>query len=211
VFVLSRADEIIVSPLFHALWMLCGLGTVVFAASIQQSRYNLGVMFASFIATAIWIGPNRIPELTWVAVLTGGIAVARLSKPAWMLPAALASGALAGVLAGLFQTQSIPRAASWLIPAVILVLTLVSARHLPDFAPRPMRDHALTGLAAWGLVLAAAPTISAGWKSARALNVVEKVNPNAAMPGWVALLGSACLAMGAVWAIFDSYRTKRRN
>jgi hypothetical protein len=191
---------------FHGLWLLCGLGAAVFAASIRQSWYNLATVGCGFLITAIEIDPSHLPEPVWVGASTAGLALLVLAKPSWAFLAALGSGALAGTLSALLQAQFMPRAAACLLVAVVVLLSLILASERPDFAPLPMREEAMLVLATLGLLLAIAPALVQGWQSALALNIAEKGGSDRAFPLWVIALGAGSALVGAFSAIRHSRR-----
>jgi hypothetical protein len=187
-----------VSPIFHALWLLCGLGAVVFASLFRASWFNLAGIACGFLVAAVGTTPTRIPEPAWIGILTMAVVILMLARPSWSLPAAAMSGILAGCLATLLRAQSVPSTIAWLLGVAILVPALWISARRKDFAPTSIRDVALLAIAIWSILLAAAPAISAGWQSAAALNVSDKSATQNSMPAWVLLLGIASLAIGGL-------------
>ncbi len=189
--------------LFHALWLLCGLGAAVFAVSVRQSWYNLATMCCGFLAATIGIDSRHVPEAVWIGVATAAVAVSLLTRPSWALPAAFATGALAGTLSALLEAQAMPRAFACAIAAALVLLSLMASEG-PEFAPSAMREEALFLIATLGLLVAIASPVTSGWQSALALNIVDKSNAARGIPMWVIVLGGGSAMAGALSAFRHS-------
>ena len=82
------------TPFFHALWLLCAVGSVILAA--EGTKRSIGGVAVGFVAAAILIRPDKLPDIAWIAGLTALAAALQLFRPALADLAAVFGGALAG-------------------------------------------------------------------------------------------------------------------
>lgn len=195
-----------IGPLYVAVWLACGLGAAVVAASFPQSRYTRAAAIVGFVVAARTgsLAPAAVGAL--IAIVAGLI----LAEHTWPLFSALSSGALGGVLCAQLRLQMVPAAAAWILSASVFLAALILASAHSRFTTEGMIEEALLAIAALGLLIAAVPGIAAGWKSALALNIVDKNGGSGAIPLWVLMSVSGACAAGTAWALFRA-RAPRRS
>ena len=184
--------------LFHALALLCALGSVAFATVATGRWYVVSGLPVGFVVAIVWIGPEQQPDPAW---LGGTVALVTGAALAWsgLLMRALtgiAGGALAGVWGGLLQKQGLPAA-----PALVLAASLPSAAvfltaRRPTFATNSLKEEALLAMCGLGLVVAVGPTVSAGWGSAGALNLDPGGGVRQVVETWVMLMSGVSIVLG---------------
>jgi hypothetical protein len=89
-----------------------------------------------------------------------------------------------------------------LSPAALLVVAAGFGMSRPKFAPAAIRDDGLILIAAMGLLLAVAPGLAEGWRSAVTLNVGERGASSQAVPVWVLVMGGASLGLGGAYSVW---------
>jgi len=110
---------------FHALWLLCGLGTAACASAAVV--YATGALRAlPWIAIALGFAGGMYAreasgsiDASWVGGLTAAVAALELIRPGHYLVTGAAAGALAALWAGLLQTQGVPALVASATTAVI--------------------------------------------------------------------------------------------
>lgn len=189
--------------LFHALWMLCALGTTVFATASTRTRLALPALMLGFLVSAVWVRPERLPDAVWVGGLVALVAVLQLVRPdrADVLTM-ISSGVLAGVWISLLEIQGLPRALAWAIGGALPVVSAALTARRPAFAPAALREEALLVVLALGAVVATVPSVLEGWRSAVALNVTDKSGPNALVPMWTLWFLGTSVALGGVYSLW---------
>lgn len=180
--------------LIHALGLLCALAAATFAAVPVGSHPGRvwPAAAAGFIGASVWLRP----EPTSVGLLIAVVAGVQLVWPkrGWLL---IASGPVAGLWASLLSSQGLPTLAAWALAAgSTLASAWLSARR-PEFAPTVLREEALLTICGLGLVVATGPTVSAGWGSARVMNLDPVGGVRQALGRWVFVLGGTSLVLGA--------------
>jgi hypothetical protein len=189
---------------FHALWMLCALGTVVYSAAAARRARDLTALAIGFVVATIVTSPQRLPDPAWVGVLSAGIAMVALFRPRFAVLAAAWGGALGGMLTALTEVQGLHPAAS-VGPVVVLVVTVVWLTRLrPTFAPDVLRDEALMAVCLLGLLVAIVPGVIDGWQAAANLTI-EPATPGPAtpIPAWTLTLVGTATALGAVYSLWS--------
>jgi hypothetical protein len=156
---------------FHALWMLCALGSVVFAAAAGRSVGHALALAAGVAAGAAFIARIGLPDPAWVGSLAVGAIAIYLFRPRYALVSAFFGGTLAGLLSGLLQEQGLPFPAAVLIACALIGASAWLARTRPRFAPALLLDEGLLAVAVIGVVTAALPSILDGWQAAGNLAV----------------------------------------
>jgi len=189
---------------FHALWMLCALGAVVHAATAAHRVRDLTALAVGFVLATIAASPQRLPDATWVGVLSAAVAIAVVFRPRFAVLAAAWGGALGGMLTALTEVQGVPAAAS-VGPVAVLIATVVWLTRLrPSFAPDSLRDEALLAITLLGLVVSIMPGVIDGWQAAAALTIEPATTgPATPIPAWtIALVGTAT-ALGALYSMWS--------
>ena len=188
---------------FHALWMLCALGTVVFAAAASSRTSHRLTMAAGFAAAASYASPDRLPDPVWVAALVATGAAIFLFRPRYAIVSALIGGAVGGLWTGLLEVQGLP----WLFAAFGALAALASsawlATHRPRYAPESLRDEGLLIIALVALAVAVLPGIQDGWQAAGNLTMAAERPPQAAIPLWTLALLLVSTLLGALYSFWS--------
>ena len=178
----------------QALGILCGLACVVLATVASDRRFAVVAMTVSFVAAALWMG-RRPPDAAWAGLLAVAMAALGLVRPRQRIILAVGAGVFGALWATFLRTQGAPLVVAWSIAAALLGIAAVASRR-PGFAGQSMREEALLLVCCFGLVVALAPELVAGWHSAAALNAVSV--PSRAIEGWVLLVGAASIVAGGL-------------
>jgi hypothetical protein len=185
---------------FHALAMLCSLGSVVFAAGAGWRGYVALVIGCS--AAVVGTSLGRLPDPVWVGGATAAVAVVALVRPRQELVLAAAAGVLAGLWLSMLRAAGLPWAAAAPVAVVPLVVSAVCSRRNPRFAPPMVREEALLVVVVLAVVVAVAPAVAAGWQSATALNLQQKEVPSQAVPAWTLFLTLGSAVIGGLYAVW---------
>ena len=188
------------TPFFHALWLLCAVGSVIFAA--QDTRRSVFGLALGFAAAAGWVHPGRLPDVAWIAGLTALAAGLALFRPALIDLGSVWGGALAGILVSLLRVEGIPAVPALIVSAALPSVSAFLALRRSDFAPLAMREEALLLLLALGAGAAMAPSILAGWQSAGALNMSLGQAAHNSIPVWVVSIGGMSVALGGLFSLW---------
>jgi hypothetical protein len=188
------------------LWLLCGLGTAVFAAIHPLSRRHLAVAVAAYGVAAWWtvmLSPPSASPLGSIVALGAALSLTRTPKPVYL--AALA-GLLAGAWVGVATAARVPLAAAAVAAAIVPFASAMLRARAPQFAPREMREDALIFMVCFGLIVAAAPTVAEGWRAAGNLKLQSADSRPVAfavMPTWTLVLSSAALMCGGLYSLWS--------
>jgi hypothetical protein len=180
-----------------ALGILCGLACVVLATAASDHRFGVVAMSVCFVVTALWIG-QRPPDPAWAGLLVVAMAALGLARPRQRTLLAAGAGVFAALWASFLHEQGAPLIVSWSIAAALLGITVVASRR-PDFAGHSIREEALLLICCFGLLVALAPELVAGWHSATTLNAASV--QSRAIEGWVLLVGAASIVAGSLSAL----------
>lgn len=179
----------------HSVTLLCALGTAIFGTAV--SGWVGIIAFAGGFAGAVrWL----VPEPAWLATGVALMAAACLADSRVKPLAAVMAGLLAGTWASLLVETGLPLIAALSVtigPAVVSAWFTASRR---EFAPAAIRDEALAILGVGGVLVAIAPDVLAGWRSAAVLNIEPGAGARGvgAVHEWVwAVTGLAAVAGGA--------------
>ena len=96
----------------------------------------------------------------------------------------------------MLSSQGFPTLAAWTLGAGLILAAAWLAARRPDFAPTVLREEALLAICGLSLLVATGPTISAGWGSARVMNLDPAGGVHQALGLWVFALGGASIAVG---------------
>lgn len=187
--------------LFHALSMLCGLGTATFATSATGWRTASGLTLG-FAAAAVLIRPERLPNPVWTGGLVALAAILQLVRPGVRPLTAASGGALAGLWSSILRMQGLPPAPALILAAALPAISAILTARRPAFAPVTLREEALVVVLLLGLAVAMAPEVSAGWRSALALNLEEKNSVGQIVPAWVLFLSAVSAALGGLYSLW---------
>jgi hypothetical protein len=187
---------------FHALWMLTGVGTVVFATlagSTRRARAATAFAFAAAAIAGAWFGPP--PGEAAGLVIAGG-AVTMLLRPRFTPAAPLFGGGLAGLWAVMLAAQDVPLAVAAPIAAVWPLAAAWWAR-TPSFAPARLRDEALIAVTIFGAATAIVPGVQEGWRAAVNLSMQSPSEAPLPLPAWTLGVGATALALGGLYSLWS--------
>ena len=187
---------------FHLVWMLCGLGTVVFAAAAaRDGRRSLG-LGAGFVAGVV-LARSGPPDPS----LAGGLALAAVAillfKPHYGIAATALGGTLAGLWSALLQGQGLPFIAAPLVVAALIAVSVWLGRSRPVFAPDRLVDEGLLAVGALAIVAVTLPSILDGWQTAVALAATSTRPATVDLPLWTAALILTCTSLGGLYAAWS--------
>ena len=189
---------------FHALWMLCALGTVVHSAAASRRARDVIALAAGFVIATGVTSPQRLPDPTWVGVFSAGAAIVVLVRPRFAVVAAAWGGALGGMLTAMTEVQGLHSAASAGPIVVLMATTVWLARLRPAFAPDALRDEALLAVCLLGLVVGVVPGVIDGWQAAANLTIEPAApGPSTPIPTWTLALVGTATALGAVYSLWS--------
>jgi hypothetical protein len=196
-----------VNLFFHGLWILSGVGAVVFAAAANPTSgwptsvglASVGLGFAIGMAT---IRPDRVPDPVWVGAAAALVAALLLFKPRTRLVACAYGGFLAALWSVLMHIQGTPLVIAIGLAAAVPALSAILAIKRPVFAPDHLREEAFLVVLVLGLAVSMAPGVSAGWQSAVALNLEEKRTAIQAVPGWTIVTMLVAASLGGVYSLW---------
>jgi hypothetical protein len=182
------------------LWLLCGIGAVVFSTSGPSIR-QVAATACAFAATSWLLRGGAVPDAASVAGLAAIVAGLRVYRPAWVTLASLCGGMLAGVLAALLESQGIAPLAALLCGAALPAASIALSARKPGFAPGTILEEGTLVVLVLGLAAAVGPAILDGWQSARVLNSASGA-ANQALPGWVLSMAVVSLFLGGAWSLW---------
>lgn len=179
--------------LIHALGLLCALAATTFAVVPIGSHPGRvwPAAAAGFVGASMWLRPEPTSIGLLIAVAAGTQLV--WPKRGWLL---VGSGLVAGLWTSLLRSQGLPTLAAWTLAAGLILAAAWLAARRPDFAPTVLREEALLAICGLGLVVATGSTISAGWGSARVLNLDPAGGVRQALGLWVFGLGGVSILLG---------------
>ncbi|HEY1240281.1 MAG TPA: hypothetical protein VGF16_06970 [Bryobacteraceae bacterium] len=189
------------APYTQGFWLFCGLGACVFAALATNWR-RVVFLTAGFIAATAWVRLGRMPDPAWMEGLAVCIVILIFMRPKFVWVAIVFGGILASLLGSLLQFEGVGVFPAMLSPAALLVVSVGFGMCRPKFAPAAIRDDALILIAVLGLLLAVAPGLAEGWRSAVTLNVGERGASSQAVPVWVLVMGGASLGLGGAYSVW---------
>jgi hypothetical protein len=197
-----------VNLFFHGLWILCGVGAVVFSANpVSSSRWTqsrgFGSLIFGFAIGMAFISPDRVPDPVWVGGVAALLAALLLFKPRTsIMVAAGYAGFLAALWGVLLRVQGTPAVLAIVLAAAVPAISAILTVRRPLFAPVHLREEALLIVLVLGLAVSMAPGVSAGWQSAVALNLEEKRTAVQAVPGWTIVTMLAAASLGGVYSLW---------
>ncbi len=190
-----------VTPFFHLLWLLSGLGSVVFASMALGIR-GMVLLAAGFALESAAARYTGVPDPIWVGTLTVILAGWALARRKGMVIAPFAGGVLAAVLGTAMHAEGVAALPAYFLAALPALIAMWLAMRQPNFVSATLHEEALLLILILALITAAAPGITAGWTSALALNLRDNESLRPMMPGWVIGLGCTALALGGVFTVW---------
>lgn len=189
---------------FHALWMLCALGSVVLAAAAARAGFLAALaMTVAFLVTARYVGPQSLPDATIVGVLALTAAAIFLFRPRYAIVGAALGGMVGGVWTGLLEVQGLPYSVALIGAASVIGLTRYLTRRRPSFAPEQLRDEGLLAVGLLGLVVAMLPGVLDGWQAAANLAAPSDRAGQTVVPMWTSALLLSSTTLGAVYSLWS--------
>ena len=186
---------------YHALWMLCALGAVVFATGGASQIRSLAALAIGLVGGLMWWSPGRLPDAAATGMLTVLVAALYLFYPRLRIVAVAFGGALAGMLAALLEVQGVSTVVSPLAGIFLVAVTTWLARTRPAFAPELLRDEAMLMISVVGLGVAILPGVLDGWQAATNLSAATERVATASVPIWILLLLLTTTSCGALYSL----------
>lgn len=193
-----------VTPFFHALWILCVFGAAVFAAaSARPAAYVIGLAagFTAAVGFFQW-RPEISPDSVLVSACTAAAAAVYLFRPRYRLASAFVGGALAGLCSTLSEVLGFPGIAGIVLAGAVPAVMILLARRSAEFASEQLCDEGMLGVLVLATVTALAPGILAGWQSAIALNIEGESSVTLSIPAWTLLFACTSMLMGGVYSLW---------
>lgn len=188
--------------LLHAFGILCGFALVVFAAASRPGRITLTIAVAAAILTWVLLPAGTLPDPVWGALAALIAAGLLLWRPDLTGLAAAGSGVAAAAWMSLLTAQGVP----WLLSAVAVLALAAAAFALrwrsSTFAPRHLVEEALLICAAFAIVTACWPAVSAGYRSAMVFTAQRVTAPPSAAAPWALQLSLGLLVLGGLYALW---------
>jgi hypothetical protein len=189
---------------FHALWMLCALGSVVLAAAAAGAGVPAVVaMVVGFLAGVRFVGAVALPDPAVAGAVTVCAAAIFLFRPRYAVVAAALGGVLGGMWTGLLEVQGLPSPAAIGVSAVVLGVSRHLTRRRPSFAPEQLRDEGLLAIGLLGLVVATLPGVLDGWQAARNFAATSDRVSQAIVPAWTIALLLSSTTLGAAYSLWS--------
>ncbi len=185
------------SVLAHAAGMVCGLGAATLATTVTGRRDNV-VLITGFGVATFWLRPEPV----WIGGVVALVAVLGLSGSRFGPLSAFAAGALAGLWGHTLLSYGLPAWSALPLAAAVPGAAAVLTHRSPRFAPLALREDALLTICSLSLVVAAAPTLSTGWRSAIAMNLEPGSVARPAMGLWLTLGLGAVVFLGGLHALW---------
>ena len=184
--------------------MLCAFGVVVHAAIAAHRARDLAAFAAGVVIATVVASPQRLPDPAWVGVVTAGAAVVILFRPRYGMASAAWGGALGGMLTAMTEVQGLHPIVAVAAVTVLAATPAWLTRARASFAPEVLREEALLGLCAFGLVVAIMPGVIDGWQAAATLTIEPATTgPTIPVPTWTLTLVGTAMALGAVYSLWS--------
>ena len=130
------------------------------------------------------------------------VAVLGLGLPRLGPLSAVVAGALAGLWVHVLQSYGLPAWSAVSLAAAVPGTAVVLAHRSPRFAPLGLREDALLTICVLGLVVAASPALSTGWRSAVAMNLEPGIGAQPTTGLWVPLGLGAVVSLGGIHTLW---------
>lgn len=188
---------------FHALWMLCALGAIVFAAATAHARDRLALA-VGFALAALTTSGSHLPDAVLLGGLTAAGAAAYLFKPRFRWVSLAIGGILAGCWTALLEVQGLPLVMAVLVAGALIAGTVCVSHSRASFAPDVLVDDGLLAIGALGLAVAIAPGVLDGWHAATNLSgSPDRAAEPAAIPMWTLAFILMSSSLGALYALWS--------
>lgn len=189
---------------FHALWMLCALGSVVLATAASGAGFLAALaMTTTFLVTARYVGPGTLPDPTWAGLIAVAASAIFLFRPRYAIVAAALGGILGGLWTALLEAQGLPYSVALIGAATVIGVARYLTRTRPAFAPEQLRDEGLLAVGLFGLVVATLPGVLDGWQAATNLAATSERASQAIVPAWTVALLLSSTTLGAVYSLWS--------
>ena len=189
--------------ILHALALLSGLASPVFAATPRPSLWLRLLLMATGFAVVAWFLSGRTPDAAPTAMSLAVVGAARLAWPTRLEPVtALAAGAAAAALWRVLGAQALPQSLAVVVATAPCLASAWFTAARPQFAPPRMRDEALLLVLAFGIVVAVVPAFSEGWHAALALNAQSTSSQSAPVSLWTTTTAASVFALGAGYSVW---------
>ena len=191
------------TPTFHALWMLCALGTVVWAAAALDVARR-AAFAAGFATAALLTSGSYLPDAVWTGGVAAMAAALYLFKPQLRVASVVIGGALGGSWTALLEAQGLPVPLALVAAAAVVLVSIWLSQSRPWFAPEVMREEGLLAIGVLGLAVAVMPGVLDGWQAARNLSgASERVSNPAVIPMWTVALVLGSLSLGGLYSVWS--------
>ncbi len=180
--------------------MVCGLGAATLATTVTGRR-DIVALIGGFVVATIWLRPQPV----WLGGMVAVVALLAVLRPGvrWVgFPSAVVAGALAGLWVHVLEGYGLPAWTALPLAAAVPGMALMLAHRSPQFAPLALREDALLTIGLLGLVVAAVPALSLGWRSAVAMNLEPGGGGRPAMGLWITLGLGAVVSLGGLHTLW---------
>ena len=188
----------------QALGLLCALGSVTLIARTAMSAAGWPLLFyytlLGFAGTLAVFSVLSVPGVTAIALVVTGCVLGALVRGFRAPVLLMLGGAFAGLWGLVLAAQGAPFPVAVLIASVTVAGTCYLTGWREGFAPEKVLDEASLLVAAIGLVLAAGPTILAGWRTAEALKAVPLSDGGADSGLSVLVLAVGFVVFGGIYS-----------
>ncbi len=155
-------------------------------------------LLAGFVVATIWLQP----EPMWIGAMVALVAVLGLGWSRFGPLSAAVAGVLAGLWVHVLESYGLPGWSAVPLAAAVPGTAVVLAHRSPRFAPLGLREDALLTICVLGLVVAAAPAVSMGWRSAVAMNLEPGSGAQPTTGLWVPLGLGAVVSLGGLHTLW---------
>lgn len=187
---------------FHLVWMLCALGTAVFAIAATRGVYRQAGFGAGLLA-GVYLARTGPPDPAFAGGLALAAAAIFLFKPRYAVAASVLGGVLAGLWSALLQAQGIPFLLSPLVVVALIGVSVWLARSRPAFAPERLLDEGLLAIGMLAIAAVTLPAILDGWQTAVALSATSPRSAALNLPLWTTVFILGCTSLGGMYSVWS--------
>ena len=188
---------------FHALWMLCVLGGVVFAAAAAHDGRRTAALGCGFVAGVFVAWRTGPPDPVRTGALAAGAVAVLLFTPRYALVSIAFGGAMGGIWTALLQAQAVPAVIAVGTGASLLGASVWLARTRRAFAPAILVDEGLLVVGALALAVSTLPSMLDGWQAAMALAATSSRDSTVAIPTWTLAFIVTCTSLGGLYSLWS--------
>lgn len=189
--------------LLDAFAILSGLAAAAFAVFATRP-FTAAVLAGAFSAAALVFSEAHLPNPSWASALIASAAGTVLWKPHWSIVAAGAGGLAAALWAELLVAQGLPGSVVFPAIAAIVAAGAVLAAARRSFAPAILREEALLIVAAFALIVAAAPSVIDGFGTAVAFTAARLPDKAGPPAPWALAVAAGCAVLGAIRSLWKT-------